>query len=193
LTKVIDVVDNSRTVLIIFVSTLLSTGLTTGIIIGVPKVRDILTGPQGDIGPQGIEGPQGISGELGPPGPPGPGYQPNYEWNVLGDGWEFVDVDDEYWTWAFTVESEIWQIAWVVITDYPDSSESFFSVTLYDLEDNVVANIRTDCKNAADESIIFGDGTYNIEISIWNYDEVFLGIYEMKMSDEISEYQNGFS
>lgn len=52
-------------------ASLVSTLLTSGIILGVPQVRDTLRGAQGPIGLTGAQGLQGVKGDTGAQGPVG--------------------------------------------------------------------------------------------------------------------------
>ena len=62
----------------VIVSVVLSTWVNFGMIMMIPQIREILSGPRGPQGvlgpqgPQGVQGPQGIQGPQGPEGPQGP-------------------------------------------------------------------------------------------------------------------------
>ena len=59
----------------VIVSVVLSTWVNFGMIMMIPQIREILSGPrgpQGLLGPQGPQGVQGLQGIQGPQGPEGP-------------------------------------------------------------------------------------------------------------------------
>lgn len=70
--------ESKRLIIAIVGASLVSTLLTSGIILGVPQVRETLRGPEGPIGatgakgPIGLTGPQGAKGDTGLQGPQGP-------------------------------------------------------------------------------------------------------------------------
>lgn len=72
------IIARKMILLIVASSTVLSSAITTGLIIGVPIIRDTIQGEEGLQGQQGIQGIQGIQGSQGPKGetglmgPPGP-------------------------------------------------------------------------------------------------------------------------
>jgi hypothetical protein len=70
--------ESKSLIIAIIGASLVSTLLTSGIILGVPQVRDTLRGPEGPIGqtgaqgPVGLQGPKGGTGEQGVKGATGP-------------------------------------------------------------------------------------------------------------------------
>lgn len=147
----------NQLITIIFISVVSSTALVSGIILGIPSIRESL---------------RGTPGEEGSP------YEPDYELIHEGTIWELENIEEEEFTWAFTTKSQIWLIHWWVSSENLEGS--LFIVTVYDLDNNVIGNIGTDSKYAADSLYVFGDGIYNIGVFILNYDDVFIGIYEIK-------------
>lgn len=144
----------------VFISVVLSTAFVIGIILGIPSVKESI---------RGLPGEPGVEGHL---------YDPDYELIHEGKTWELENVEEEDFTWAFTTKNQIWFINWWVLSE--NSEGSLFIITISDLENNVIGNIGTDSKFAADSLYFFGDGTYNIGTYILNYDDVFIGIYEIK-------------
>jgi hypothetical protein len=63
--------DNKGLIIAILSASLVSTILTSGIILGIPQVREFLIGPQGPIGLTGSQGIQGPKGDVGLKGPQG--------------------------------------------------------------------------------------------------------------------------
>jgi hypothetical protein len=63
--------DNKGLIIAIISASLVSTILTSGIILGIPQVRESLMGPQGPIGLTGSQGIQGPKGDVGLQGPQG--------------------------------------------------------------------------------------------------------------------------
>jgi len=60
-------IDYKTIIITVFFSVILS----TGIVMTVPQLKDILRGPQGEPGPQGVRGLQGPKGDTGDSGPKG--------------------------------------------------------------------------------------------------------------------------
>lgn len=154
----------NQVLLTVFISVILSTAFVTGIILGIPSVKESIRGPPGEHGLDGHP------------------YEPDYELIHEGKTWELEGVEEEEFAWAFIAESQIWLIYWWAFSE--NLEKSLLSITIYDLEDNVIGNIGTDSKFAADSLYVYGDGTYNIGTYILNYDEVFIGIYEIKNGNQ---------
>lgn len=66
--------ESKGLIIAIISASLVSTLLTSGIILGIPQIRESLRGPEGPIGltgVQGLQGPQGPKGDTGSQGPQG--------------------------------------------------------------------------------------------------------------------------
>jgi hypothetical protein len=77
----------------IVITIVFSVILSTGIIMTVPQVQDVLRGPQGELGLQGVQGPQGDTGDVGPEGPIG---SPGQGWGELiyDSGWIAINQSE---------------------------------------------------------------------------------------------------
>jgi len=67
--------ESKGLIIAIVSASLISTLLTSGIILGIPQIRETLRGPEGPIGAtgaQGLTGAQGPKGDTGSQGPQGP-------------------------------------------------------------------------------------------------------------------------
>ena len=64
-------VDKKTVAIAVVLSVILSTAISYGVIMTVPQVQDVLSGPQGELGSQGVQGLQGPQGDTGPVGPEG--------------------------------------------------------------------------------------------------------------------------
>lgn len=177
-------------------SVIVSTLILSAVIFTVPAYQDILRGPQGSqgeigpVGPQGEQGPigstglqgpqgelgeqgtQGIQGDLGPQGtrgPVGPVFNFSGEWEQLFAYSEELMINDT-WSYTTTVESEIWQIYWWV--QNPSLTNSLdLDIRVYDINNDykLVAYATTSSKFAGDVLYIFGEGVYDITMTVQGY------------------------
>jgi len=121
----------TQMIAIIVITSLVSSVVSMGVLLGVPSVREMLRGPQGIQGEQGIQGlkgdtgaqgltgpqgPQGIQGIKGDTGIQGPVGSQGPAWQFSGQ-WDYV----KYWStdtsiediYSFTANAnDIYQVRW---------------------------------------------------------------------------------
>jgi hypothetical protein len=121
----------TQMIVIIVITSLVSSVVSMGVLLGVPSVREMLRGPQGIQGEQGIQGlkgdtgAQGLTGSQGPQGiqgikgdtgiqglvgPQGPAWQFSGQWDYVKSWSTYTSIEDIY---SFTANAnEIYQVYW---------------------------------------------------------------------------------
>jgi len=199
--KRIQEIDWDTVIVSIILSFIMFTA-TSLIMIRLPQIQDSLQGPRGERGPTGPQGPkgdpgpQGIPGFEGPRGPPGPAgpegpigpegkpFEFTGTWIEI-TSWSLEDIKEVTFTRIIVIESNVWRINWFYesqivspyfrIIIYPDSSES-----------ELLMNVNSDTRYAADVVYFFGKGTYSIELRASNLDSLIIWIEEYSHEEEKS-------
>jgi hypothetical protein len=118
----------SQVVIIVLLTSVLSSAISVGLMLGMPTFREVLRGPQGIKGEQGIQGIQGIQGQKGeqgiqgiqgikgdtgiqgPVGPQGPAWQFSGQWIQVKLWSTDTSIEDTY---SFTANSnDIYRVYW---------------------------------------------------------------------------------
>jgi len=164
---------------LVLIAVIFSTGISMGIMLGVPAVRQMITGPQGlqgiqgiqgikgDQGIQGIQGQMGTTGATGATGIKGDTGATGPLWSASGT-WKSLKV----WsgttdaTYAFTSDGKtLYQLYWYS-ADATLSTSNTLLITLFN-NDGSVNSAWAGYKYSADTSVLLlPTGSYTMEISI---------------------------
>jgi hypothetical protein len=168
--------SNTKVIGLVLVAVVLSTGISMGVMLGVPAIRTMLTGQQGVQGIQGVQGVQGIKGDQGLQGYQGlQGIQGlKGDTGATGPLWTTSGVwqSQGVWTGAidttYTFQSDgktIYQLYWYC-GDSSASTDNYVIISLYrgsvsGTLDSVWAGYMYD----GDTSLLFlPAGTYTFDI-----------------------------
>src|SRR4030042_6311131 len=169
--------------IVVLITTILSSCIVAGLFLGVPSIKELITGPKGSPGPQGIQGVKGDKGDTGLTGTQGerglPGPKSD-SFHFQGKLILVTELEYKFYTSrnerssSFTVEdSDIIKITYFSFGDiYQSGWETTIDIKKTDVDNKNWVYSTSNGFSTVNTFYVFGRGTYTINLTSYYCDNV---------------------